>query len=333
MDDAKDKIKGFMKKVNNPFSSSPAGKFKGQGRVLGGSSTSSSSSSSPSPSPYQQNIEPKRNTPPPPPSNPKPTSSSIPNSDQKPIDPPKTLGPNHTPSNGFDPFDALITSGKRSKSGPSIDVFNCPVCEQQFRSEDEVSEHIDSCVGKSGPETVESIGGTPDTESSSRSELACAVTGFVSGGPPEGSVEIVLKLLRNIVNDPSNAKFRRIRMSNPKIREAIGAVAGGVELLECVGFKLQEEGEDMWAVMEVPSEEQIYSIKEVISLLDPEKKESLPSTLANGADVPVKPMEINVEPKKIDRQVIDRDFASIYYVLFLFCGQFLLCVIFWLCFL
>ncbi|KAH7835654.1 hypothetical protein Vadar_028448 [Vaccinium darrowii] len=41
MDDMKDKVKGFMKKVNNPFSSSSSssGKFKGHGRVLGSSSS------------------------------------------------------------------------------------------------------------------------------------------------------------------------------------------------------------------------------------------------------------------------------------------------------
>lgn len=41
-DDVKDKMKGFIKKVNNPFSSSSSGKFKGQGRVIGFSSSSSS---------------------------------------------------------------------------------------------------------------------------------------------------------------------------------------------------------------------------------------------------------------------------------------------------
>ena len=81
---------------------------------------------------------------------------------------------------------------------------------------------------------------------------------YVSGKPSDGSVEIVLKLLRNSVKEPANAKFWRIRMGNPKIREAISEVTGCVELLEFVGFGLKEEEEEMWAVIEVPSEEKLF---------------------------------------------------------------------------
>ncbi|OVA11208.1 PUG domain [Macleaya cordata] len=296
MDDVKDKVKGFMKKVNNPFSSSSSGKFKGQGRVLG-----SSSSSGPPTNPYK-NVEPKRNPPSVSPSNPKPKSpiDSIPNSNHQSLNPQNNPNSRQTPSSGFDPFDSLVTSSKRSQNGHSLDVFECPVCGNSYLSEEEVSAHIDSCLGKTTEDNAETeklelIDERTNLET--RNELASCVGAFVSGEPPEGSVEVVLKLLGNIVKEPENVKFRRIRMGNPKIREAIGSVAGGVELLECVGFRLQEEGEEMWAVMEVPSEEQIFSIKEVISLLEPRKVEDLPSKVPNGEDV------LPVEPKKIDRQV------------------------------
>ncbi|KAF9587044.1 hypothetical protein IFM89_039730 [Coptis chinensis] len=178
MEDVKDKMKGFMKKVNNPFSSSSSGKFKGQGRTLGSSSSSSSTTT-----PIVNN-KPSR----------VPTSTPPP------------------------PFQE-----------------------------------------------------TPQIENTSGGNelLAGCVTTFVSG--QEGSsADVVLKLLRNILKEPENAKFRRIRLSNPKIREAIVDVAGGVELLECVGFKLEEENGEMWALIpNVPMEEEMSLIREAVSLLEP----------------------------------------------------------------
>lgn len=86
-------------------------------------------------------------------------------------------------------------------------------------------------------------------------------------------------------------------MGNPKIREAIGEVVGGVELLECVGFQLQEEGGEMWAVMESATKERIVLINMTLSLLGPQESDSL-SAPVSAADV-----EQPLELKKIDRQV------------------------------
>jgi UBX domain-containing protein 6 len=311
MDDVKDKVKGFMKKVNNPFSSSSSGKFKGQGRVLGSSSSGpanpisarpSSEIPNPKQNPSSQIPNPKQN-----PSsadsarsNSKPLSQNTPNSDQNRSDSSKNAAPNRNPNNGFDPFDSMITSGKRSQNGYSLNVYECPICGQSYRSEEEVTIHVDSCVNNS----VENNGGSElaDSGVESKSELESCIGAFVSGNPLEGSVEVVLKLLRNIVREPENAKFRRIRMSNPKIRESIGEVAGGIELLECVGFGLKEEDGEMWAVMEVPKEDQIRLINSAVALLEPQgveepqKKENSPS--ATSAHV-----EERFEPKKVDREV------------------------------
>ncbi|XP_043707241.1 plant UBX domain-containing protein 2 isoform X2 [Telopea speciosissima] len=297
MDDVKDKVKGFMKKVNNPFSSSSSGKFKGHGRVLG---SSSSGPSNPVLARPTQIAESRQN---PPVSNPKP-KPQIPQTDSgtdqtlkdEPI---RENVPNsdHKAANGFDPFESLVTSGKRSQNGYSLKVFECPVCNKSFRSEEDVSVHIDSCISDkvSNADVVEE---SPMNGSNAEAlnELADRVGAFLSGGPSEGSVEVVLKLLRNIIKEPTNAKFRRIRMSNPKIREAVGAVAGGIELLEYVGFRLQEEGGEIWAVMEEPSEDQISLIKESILLLEPRKTEDIPVVASTEVEGPV-------EPKKIDRQI------------------------------
>ncbi|KAI3946468.1 hypothetical protein MKX01_017684 [Papaver californicum] len=291
-DTMKDKFKGFMKKVSSSSSSSG---FKGTGRVLGGTS----SSSEPPKNPYR-NVESKPNLPvvssSKPTSNPKSSISSS-NLDEKSLNFQNKLQQKST--DGFNKFDALVTSSKRSQHGHSIEICECPVCGKPYRTAEEVEDHIESCLGQNSVvDSVETANLEMKDEAGksleSRNQLASCDGVFVSGG---GSVEVVMKLLRNIINNPENDKFRRIRMGNPKINEAIGSVTGGVELLECVGFRLQEEGEEMWAVMEVPTGEQITSIKEVILMLEPKKIEDVPPAVPKVQDI------IPAEPKKVDRQV------------------------------
>ena len=95
----------------------------------------------------------------------------------------------------------MITSRKRSQNGYSLNVYECPICGQSYRSEEEVSVHVDTCVNNS----VEANGGgggggsdLPDNVAESRSELECCVGAFVSGKPSEGSVKVVLKLKNTI---------------------------------------------------------------------------------------------------------------------------------------
>ncbi|XP_059655355.1 plant UBX domain-containing protein 2 [Cornus florida] len=297
MDDVKDKVKGFMKKVNNPFtsSSSSSGRFKGQGRVLG-----SSSSEPPNPI-LGRPVDPRPSQPPAASVNLKPLPQKPVNSDHLVTNrsvAPSNSDSNCKPANGFDPFDSMITTGKRNKNGYELSVFECPVCGRGYVSEEEVSAHVETCLNSSEANNVAEVLESVRIENGaeSQSELETCVGTYVSGAPSDGSVEIVLKLLRNIVREPENVKFRKIRIGNPKIREAIGDVTGGIELLECVGFDLQEEGGEMWAVMEVPSKERISLIKKAISLLEPQKIEDLPSTAPAKIDEPV-------EPKKVDRQV------------------------------
>ncbi|KAK1374682.1 UBX domain-containing protein [Heracleum sosnowskyi] len=285
MDEVKDKFKGFIKKVNKPFSASTSGKFKGQGHVLGGGS----SSTPPNPNPY-------------------PT---------RPL-PPKRYGSDHQsqinrgkfesnvknesdriskleldtePKDGFDPYESLVTTGKRNKNGYNLDnVFECPVCGGGFTSEEEVSVHIESCL-----RNVESDNVFDQGKVDSPSELEVRVGGYVSGKPNEGCVEIVRKLLSNVVKEPENVKFRRIRMGNLKIKEAIADVVGGVELLEFLGFELQEEGGEMWAIMGAPSGDTIAVVKNAIALLTPQSLEDSKSNAPVKVDEPV-------ERKQVDRQ-------------------------------
>lgn len=126
---------------------------------------------------------------------------------------------------------------------------------------------------------------------------------------------MIVKLFNNIVNEPENPKFRKIRLSNPKIREAIVEVNAGVDLLECVGFVLKEENHEMWAVVEnVPGEEEISLIKEAVGLLEGESGKGW--SLPPGFSLRKKPEEVQQEenlpvvappqpdlPQSIDRQI------------------------------
>ncbi|GFP83550.1 UBX domain-containing protein 6 [Phtheirospermum japonicum] len=288
MDEVRDKMKGLMKKVNKPFSNSLSGKFKGQGRVLGSSSSSSSPSQSLSSSSSLLNPKPSPAKPPPQKVNNIPEQKSQTRNPEKPANPDKR----GKSENGFDPFDSLITSGKRNPNGYSLEVFECPVCGKAYTSEDEVSIHVESCLSTANSENE--IVGKESGEIGSR--LETCVSAYVSGKPSDGSKEVILRLLKNVVKEPENAKFRKMRMGNPKIKEAIGDVPGGIELLECVGFELKEEGGEMWFVMDDPSEGRVGLVKNVVSLLEPKKVEEL--TLTAPAKV-----EDPVEPKLVDRQI------------------------------
>ncbi|CAL9136506.1 unnamed protein product, partial [Musa textilis] len=265
MDDVKDKMKGLLKKVNNPFSSTSSSKFKGQGHVLGSGTPPSSSSSS--------SLSHRRPSKPPPrssPSRPTPSPSSS--------------------SADFDPFDPLVSSGRQVPA-----PFACPVCARSFPTEADVSAHLDVCLAHDASAAPVPA---PDPAMADSSDVAARVSEFVSSGPPQGAVGVVLKLLGNVAREPQNEKFRRIRMGNPKIKEAVGDARGGVELLESVGFRLGEEEGEVWATMEAPSEEQMAVIKEATTLLE--------SWTSEGS-VPVVVSDVksqgSIGPKKIDRQV------------------------------
>lgn len=299
MDDMKDKVKGFMKKVNNPFTSSSSGKFKGQGRTLGSSAPTNSIPSRIIPAPVLDSTKNKTSSSS---SNSRPYVNSSSNLSDKKIENKSEIktrtNENGKVRNGFDPFDSLITSTKRNPNGYELNVVECPVCGKGYGSEEEVAGHIENCL-KTSEVKSECLGKEfedVDGPEEAKGELEVCVGAYVSGKPSEGSMDVILKLLKNVVREPENEKFRKIRMRNPKIKEAIGDVVGAVELLECVGFKLNEDGEEMWAVMDVPSKEQLGLIQDAISLLEPQKVEEPPSTAPAKVDEPD-------EPKEIDRQI------------------------------
>lgn len=173
---------------------------------------------------------------------------------------------------GFDPFRSHIGSVSSDKKAGNLQMFQCPVCQTWFKSEEEVATHLDDClksVSTTPPEnrtqtTTEDTIGAKNYEEQSRVTLGI----FLSGGPPNATIDVIIRIMRNIVNSPESDKFRRIRMGNPKIHDTVGMALGGVELLEAVGFELQTEEDEIWAVMEPPSGDQIRAIEMVYAELE-----------------------------------------------------------------
>lgn len=64
------------------------------------------------------------------------------------------------------------------------------------------------------------------------------------------SIKIMRTLITNATtkgqqgDDETSSKFRRVRLSNPKVREAITDMNGALELMMCVGFVLSENDDD-----------------------------------------------------------------------------------------
>jgi hypothetical protein len=70
--------------------------------------------------------------------------------------------------------------------------------------------------------------------------------------PPQ-SVSLLRKILQNLLKagdtpDENGAKFRRIKLANPKIQEAVVHTDGAMELLVAVGFGIDGETEEAYLV-------------------------------------------------------------------------------------
>lgn len=54
--------------------------------------------------------------------------------------------------------------------------------------------------------------------------------------------QILLKIVANVAKNPSEEKFRRIRLGNPIFKDRVGSLQGGVEFLELCGFRRLSAG-------------------------------------------------------------------------------------------
>lgn len=78
----------------------------------------------------------------------------------------------------------------------------------------------------------------------------------------QDTLEILEKLIRNIVRNPTEEKFRTIKLQNPKIAAAITNVPGAVEILTEMGF--QSDGENMV----LPGDKRLAHETEVVGIIE-----------------------------------------------------------------
>ncbi|XP_062199420.1 plant UBX domain-containing protein 2-like [Phragmites australis] len=245
-------------------SSSAPSSFKGPSHVLG--SGPSRSASHPASRPANPNPNPAPRQPPP---RPAPASAD------------------------FTPFTPLISSTTSASRRPDAAANGfaatvvCPSCSDPFPSELAVSEHLDGCIASAG---------------GARARAAAYLT--ADPPPPASAVEVVKRLLGNLLREPGNEKFRKVRLTNPRIKEAVADREGGVELLEAVGFRVGDEGGELFAVMdEVPGDARLGGIRRAVLLLE-RAHPSAPAQVKAGAKESssnaVDEQEVN---KTIDRQI------------------------------
>ncbi|CBJ49209.1 conserved unknown protein [Ectocarpus siliculosus] len=73
-------------------------------------------------------------------------------------------------------------------------------------------------------------------------QAADRVAGHADRARAVQCLDVLAAVLRNIMEHPEEAKFRKVRRSNGKFKASVGAVAGGVDLLLAAGF--EERGDD-----------------------------------------------------------------------------------------
>ncbi|KAL6846596.1 hypothetical protein ACP4OV_024044 [Aristida adscensionis] len=264
----KDKMKDFMKKVTSSSSSS-ASSFKGPSHVLGSASGPAPAASHPA----------SRSSNPSP--NPRPAAPRQP---QPPAPAPRP------PATEFTPFAPLISttpaaaSSRRPAAEGAAAAVACPSCEEAFPSETAVAEHLDGCLASAGgarPRAAAFLAADPP--------------------PPPAAVEVLKRLLGNLLREPANDKYRRVRLGNPRIKEAVADRKGGLELLEAVGFRVGDEGGELFAVMdEVPGDAKLGGIRRAVLLLE----RACPS--APPAQVEAEAKESRVDEQAAVKKTIDR---------------------------
>ncbi|XP_047048989.1 plant UBX domain-containing protein 2-like [Lolium rigidum] len=177
-----------------------------------------------------------------------PASSSRPsNPNPNPKPPPKQQQPPRPPG----PSDCS-SSARRPDANSNGATVSCPNCGDAFASEHAVSEHLDGCLAAAG---------------GARARAAAYLA--ADPPPPAAAVEVAKRLLGNLLREPGNDKFRRVRLANPRIKDAVADREGGLDLLEAAGFAVGDEGGELFAVMdEAPSDARLGGIRRAVLLLE-----------------------------------------------------------------
>lgn len=102
----------------------------------------------------------------------------------------------------------------------------------------------------------------------------------------QATLDIMEKLFRNITQNPREEKFRKIKLTNPKISDNITSISGALEALLYVGFVMspEEEGSDVM-VLTLPANIKFTMPEHVNKIIDAKhfyKKEEEKERVARG---------------------------------------------------
>lgn len=104
-----------------------------------------------------------------------------------------------------------------------------------------------------------------------------AVAQLRSAQAGAGAAGTLYRLLRNVASWPQETKYRKLRLSNPKIQAAVVDIDGALELLQACGFQMvfeggqgaegDQSGEEGYLVL--PLEAPLRALVKALELLEP----------------------------------------------------------------
>lgn len=110
--------------------------------------------------------------------------------------------------------------------------------------------------------------------------VACAC--LDDGSKSTATLQTLSTILGNIQKDPDNAKFRSLRLSNPKVQKTIAFNGGARQLLHSVGFREDKDKEHL-VLLENTQDDTTSRLTQVISFLEQLKVRSQPGFVAELA--------------------------------------------------
>eukprot|EP00747_Dinoflagellata_sp_TGD_P163412 gnl/TRDRNA2_/TRDRNA2_182058_c0_seq1.p1 gnl/TRDRNA2_/TRDRNA2_182058_c0~~gnl/TRDRNA2_/TRDRNA2_182058_c0_seq1.p1 ORF type:complete len:219 (-),score=62.98 gnl/TRDRNA2_/TRDRNA2_182058_c0_seq1:492-1079(-) len=84
----------------------------------------------------------------------------------------------------------------------------------------------------------------------------------------EETLELIEKLTRNVVRNPREEKFRRIKLSNKKISESITSVPGAVDVLRVMGWVDAVTSAEDGPTLELPANVKPVFEVEVVKIIE-----------------------------------------------------------------
>lgn len=139
-------------------------------------------------------------------------------------------------------FHPVVSTTSASPKQPSLPVtsgqggifYFCPLTAERVPVND-IRQHIITELQKMIAESPQDV-------------LLCArliCTASIDPAPRQICLETLTKYLSNLATNPTDAKFKKIRVGNRAFQERVASVVGGLEFIAAAGFSaFTEEGED-----------------------------------------------------------------------------------------